>query len=128
MVVLDTNIIIDHIRQSFEKDTIFQSLIKTTQEGSIAISLITIQELYEGKSTRDKEAEAYILKTISGLQIFPYTFEVAKKAGEIARDLGRSIELPNAAIAATAILNEASLLTLNQKDFKDIKGLDLTKV
>lgn len=128
MVVLDTNIVIDHVRQSLEKDTVLQSLAKTAESGDLAISVITVQELYEGRSTRDKEVEAYILRTISGLRVLPYTFEIAQKAGEIARDLGRPIELPDAAIAATAIANEASLATLNQKDFEGIKYLDLMKL
>jgi predicted nucleic acid-binding protein len=131
MVVLDTNIIIDHLRQSLARDTantMLQSLAKTVSKSELAISTITVQELYEGKSTKSKEMEAYFLTIISALRILPYDFETAQKAGEIARDIGRSIELPDAAIAATTILNSAQLLTLNQKDFRDIPDLQLASV
>ena len=128
MVVLDTNIIIDHLRQSSAKNTILQSFAEKFSKNDLAIAILTVQELYEGRSTRDKEVEAYLLTTISPLRILPYTFEVAQKAGEIARDLGRSIELPDAAIAATTLVNEASLLTLNKRDFEGILGLDLIKI
>ncbi|OHA64438.1 MAG: hypothetical protein A2940_02300 [Candidatus Wildermuthbacteria bacterium RIFCSPLOWO2_01_FULL_48_29] len=128
MVVLDTNIIIDHLRQSSVKDTIFQSLVKNTPKSDLAISIITVQELYEGSSTRKRTEEEQLLTTLSFLRILPYTFDVAQRAGEIARDLGRSIEIPDAAIAATTLLNEASLLTLNQKDFEGIQGLELVRL
>src|SRR3989344_2510340 len=128
MVVLDTNIIIDHLRQSSVKDSIFQSLVKNTPKSDLAISIITVQELYEGSSTRKRTEEEQLLTTLSFLRILPYTFDVAQRAGEIARDLGRSIEIPDAAIAATTLLNEASLLTLNQKDFEGIQGLELVRL
>ena len=67
--------------------------------------------------------EQYLLATISPLKILPYTYEVAQLAGEIARDLEFPIELADAAIAATTILNGGTLLTLNKKDFSGIKEL-----
>lgn len=128
MVVLDSNIIIDHLRQSSEKDTILQSFAKTISKSELAISIVTVQELYEGRSTRSKEVEAYLLTTISPLRILPYSFEIAQRAGEIARDLERPIEFADAAIAATAIIHSASLATLNRKDFQGIKNLDLVRL
>ena len=61
---------------------------------------------------------------ISQLKILPYTHDVAKYAGEIARDLNSPISLADAAIAATTLLNKARLLTLNKKDFQGIKNLE----
>jgi predicted nucleic acid-binding protein len=55
----------------------------------------------------------------------PYTYETAKLAGEIARDLERPIELADAAIAATTIINRGELLTINKKDFAAIPLLQL---
>jgi len=49
--------------------------------------------------------------------------KVAQLAGQIARDLGRSIELADAAIASTAIINDFELATLNKKHFLGIKDL-----
>lgn len=123
MVVIDTSVVIDHIRQK-GKISIFDEFAKNSQD-SLALSLISIQELYEGKSTRDEEIEGEIISLINSLEVLPYEFENAKLAGEIARDSDRSIELADAAIAAAAVLNKASLFTLNRKDFKGIKGLKL---
>jgi predicted nucleic acid-binding protein len=90
--------------------------------------MVTVQELLEGKSTRNKEVAAYLLATIAPLRVLPYTFDIAQKAGEIARDLNKVMEFADAAIAATAIENEAELLTLNKRDFKNIKELKLADV
>lgn len=90
----------------------------------MAISVISIQELYEGKSTREKDKEEHLLATIAPLKILPYNYEVAQLAGEIARDLDYPIELADAAIAATAIVNGALLFTLNKRHFKGIKDLN----
>ena len=125
MVVLDTNIIIDHLRQPKKKETPLAKIAKQKPKEELAISMISVQELYEGRSTRNEEKERYLLATIVPLQILLYTYEVAQLAGKIARDLNRSIELADAAIAATAIVNGAQLFTLNKKDFLEIEGLEL---
>lgn len=123
MVILDTNIIIDHLRLGNPVDSIFANLINKRLK-DLAVSIITIQELYGGQSTRENEVNQAIIDIISQLKILPYTHDVAKYAGEIARDLTRPISLADAAIAATAILNEASLATLNKKDFQGVKNLE----
>lgn len=89
------------------------------------MSVVSIQELYEGQSTRDAHKEALLLATITPLTILPYTSEVAKLAGEIARDLSQPIEFADAAIAATAITHDAQFATFNKKDFQGIKELEL---
>jgi tRNA(fMet)-specific endonuclease VapC len=126
MVVLDTNIIIDHLRQPPGTDTILKKVVLEKDE--LALSVLSVQELYEGKSTRDAMAKELIQVTVSSFRILAYTFETAQRAGELARDLERPISFPDAAIAATAILNEASLLTLNIKDFEGIENLDLLRI
>ena len=102
MVIVDTCIIIDHLRQSGEKLTLLMRLAQEKTKETFAISTITVQELYEGQSTKNKTKEQLMLATIAPLKIVPYTFEIAKLAGQIARDLKKPIELADAAIAATA--------------------------
>lgn len=126
MVVLDTDIIIDHLRQ-LRKGTPLDKISQNEPLENLAISMITVQELYEGKSTKNKERETELLATIAPLKILPYTREIAELAGKIARDLPRYIEATDAAIAATTIINSAKLLTLNTKDFRDIKNLELVE-
>lgn len=124
MVILDTNIIIDQLRQPPRKSHLYK-LSRQMPKDTFAISVISVQELYEGKSTKDEIKEEKMLATISPLKILPYTFEIAQMAGEIMRDLEKPIELADAAIAATAILNEAQLFTLNKKDLDSVQNLQL---
>jgi predicted nucleic acid-binding protein len=71
MVVLDTNIIIDHLRQSKKKETHLTKIAKQKPKEELAISMVSVQELYEGKSTKDKEREGHLLATIvNGAQLF----------------------------------------------------------
>ena len=126
MVIIDTNIIIDHLRlEDKQVESRLMTLARTKPKEVLAISMFTIQELYEGRSTKDTQKEQYLLATISPLKIMPYNYEIAKLAGEIARDIDKPIELADAAIAATAIWNDCQLATLNIKDFSDIDKLQL---
>ena len=125
MVVLDTNIIVDHLRQPKTKESLLRKIAQQNPKETLAVSVISVQELYEGKSTRNSEKKQSMLATISPLKILPYTYETAKLAGQIARNLKKPIELADAAIAATSIINGAKLLTLNKKDFCQIKHLEL---
>ncbi len=125
MVIIDTNIIIDHIRQPKTTESHFLKVIKNNPKEIFAISVFSVQELYVGRSTKQIEIEQYLLSIINSLKILPYTYTVAKLAGEIDRDSEKTIQFPDAAIAATAIINDASLYTLNQKDFIDIPNLQL---
>jgi len=126
MVIIDTNIVIDHLRNPHHTSSLMM-LVKQLPKEQISLSIISIQELYEGRSTLDSHKEEILLAVISPLTILPYTFEIAQLAGQIARDLIRPIEFADAAIAATAIINEADLLTLNTKDFMHIKDLQLKR-
>ena len=128
MVVIDTNILIDHIRRSNNADSYLVKLHKSKSSLEIAISIITIQELYVGQSSKTSEKEQFFLRVINSLKVLPYDGRVAKFAGEIIRDTKPQVQFADAAIAATAILNKASLFTLNKKDFQGIKNLKLETI
>ena len=123
MVVLDTSIIIEHLRlQDTQKSSLFK-IVKDFPQESLVISLISLQELYEGQSTKDKKKERLLLETLKPLMFLPYSSEIAKLAGVIARDFKNPIEFADAAIAATTIINRAKLATLNKKHFHTIPEL-----
>lgn len=128
MVILDTNLIIDHLRQSAVPETAFIKIAQEITRENLGISVMTIQELYEGMSTKDARTEEYLLTIVTPLKIYPYTYETAQLAGEIARDLAHPIEFADAAIAATAIVNGAFLATLNKRHFAGIKDLEFFNI
>lgn len=123
MVVLDTNIVIDHLRQTGKGDTLLLRIAQKVPKEMLALSVISLQELYEGQSTRQKQKEEYLLVTIAPLRMLSYTYETAELAGKIARDREKPIEFADAAIAATAVISDAQLCTLDKKDFSGIADL-----
>ncbi len=125
MVVLDTNVIIDHLRLPKGSETALLKITGLNPGKIIAVSVISIQELYQGKSSRESAKEDDIRMILDNVKILPYDMKAARFAGELIRDLSCPIGFADAAIAATAILNGAYLFTLNKKDFIDIKNLQL---
>lgn len=125
MVILDTSVLVDSLRQLKNHDSILREFISLYPKAQLAISVLTIQELYAGRSSSDFKKEQLFLGVVNSLEILPYVYDTAKLAGAIVRDSGRPLGFPDAAIAATAILNKAPLFTLNKKDFKGIKNLKL---
>ena len=65
MVILDTNIIVDHLRlREGNEDSQLIAIVKKNPKESLAISMITVQELYEGKSTKDSQKEQFLLEQV----------------------------------------------------------------
>lgn len=128
MVILDTNILIDHLRQQNIKLTLYQKLLKKYSRKSLGISTISLQELFIGQSTRSTKFKKEILLSVSGIKVFSHNKAIAQLAGEFMRDSENNLQFADAAIAATAIHYGASLATLNTKDFKGIPNLKLLKL
>lgn len=123
-VVVDTSVIIDHLRQVKKPKT----LLKTTLEDKHTVFIISsnvIQELFAGQSSKAVESKDKIRKVLQPFHVMDVTPEIAELAGQIMRDTKLSIRFADAAIAATTIINNAKLATLNKKDFQGIKNLEL---
>lgn len=127
--MVDTNIIIDHLRRGVRESALVKLEAKIPDE-KLVISIVTIQELYEGRSVEDADDEKDMLATLVGLEILPFGYEEAKRAGELNRHLDEEdkIEAMDAAIAATCLVNDCQLATLNEKDFSGIVGLEMVKI
>lgn len=125
MVILDTNIIIDQIRQRPGKSTVLKSLLKRVGHKSLAISSVSIQELYTGQSTRHPHNKGILLQTLKVIKVFSLTPSIARITGELMRDSTGKLQFADAAIAATALYHQAELATLNTKDFSEIPHLKL---
>lgn len=125
MVILDSNIIIDHLRTQGTKNSLLEKVAQQISKENLALSVISIQELFAGISTRNAEKEKIIWATLAPLKIIAYSTEVAELAGKLERDMVQPLDFVDAAIAATAILNAAELFTLNEKHFQKIPGLQL---
>ncbi|KAA8486841.1 tRNA(fMet)-specific endonuclease VapC [Arcticibacter tournemirensis] len=124
-MVADTGIFIEHLRA---KDKLSTTLYKISENTSIFISAVTVYELYMGATTKEKEQDVSVIT--ENFIVLPFTDAVAQKAAEIYHKLRLSnqmIEFRDIFIAATCIVNELPLVTLNKKHFKRIEGLKILR-
>lgn len=120
-LLLDTSVIIDFLRRKDKSESLFYKLSKE----ELHISIISHTELCAGKSIWEKK-EAYKLlsEVFKGVTIIPLIEDISEKAGYI-RAYNQSNSLIDSIIAATAIVHDLELSTLNRKDFEHIKKLEL---
>lgn len=120
-MVIDTGIFIEFLRA---KDKTKTALYKLPDEANIFISAVTYYELLIGATTQEKHNDIKLLT--EDLSILPFNADVASKAAEIYHLLKRSnnlIEFRDIFIAATCLVNDVEILTLNKKHFERIEGL-----
>ncbi len=123
-ILLDTSVVIDFLRRPDKENSLFYKLA----DENLAISIITHSELYAGKSIWEKnEVRKTVEQTLSGLNIIALTPDISQKAGYI-KAHAQGISLIDAIIAASAIINNLELATLNVKDFQGIKSLTLFSI
>jgi predicted nucleic acid-binding protein len=116
-LLIDTDVLIDFLR-GVPKAVKY---LKAHSE-EIIISAITVAELYAG--VRDEERRQ-LADFISLFDIIPVTQAIAESGGLYKRQYHKShgIALADAIIAATSVVNDAELKTLNTKHFPMLKGL-----
>ncbi len=120
MMLIDTNIFVDHLRGYAPAVSFFESL---ASKGDIIFSAITEAELIAGQECKERTKKEGVLQFLSQWNKIIVTNQIAVLAGDLSRDKG--LGLPDALIAATAIVNKAELVTKNIKDFKKITELSV---
>lgn len=97
----------------------------------VMISAVTRVELENGVYRDAKLAEhrrALLDIMLGSLLVAPFDEECAAVFGRIVASLGWSrAKTIDRMIAATAIVNDATLITMNGKDFRDVPGLKLVE-
>lgn len=122
-MVIDTNIFIEYLRAKNKHKT---TLYKLPDTAKLYLSAITQFELLAGATSEEKWND--VIKLTKDLTILPISEQVATKAAKIYQQLrteNKLIEFRDILIAATAIINNEKLLTLNKKHFSRITGLEL---
>ncbi len=122
-IIFDTSIFIDYLRGGKTGDKLFDQIEK--QNAQLYIPTIVIYELFSGKSTRDSSVRMKIAKMIQNFKRIDLTEDIAMKAGELYRELGKHIGPQDYIIAASAFSINASILTQNTKHFAQIPGVVL---
>ena len=122
-MVVDTCIFIEFLRAKDKTKTV---LFQIPDNGRIYISSVTLYELLMGAVTPDKVKDINILS--EDIPILSFNEEVAHKAADIYHQLrqkNKMIEFRDIFIAATGIVNNLPILTLNKKHFDRIIGLSI---
>ena len=122
-LVIDTGIFIEYLRKTEKSKTILASL---PNDSSLFVSAVTVYELMMGATTDQKKKDVEIL--LEGISILPFDEEVSLKAAEIYHNLRRRnliIEFRDIFIAATAIIFQLPIKTLNKDHFQRVEALEL---
>ena len=90
--------------------------------GRLAYSVITRAELLAGANGE----EASVRRLLAGMDEIPVDRRIADRAGLLRRQVG-SLRLPDALIAASALVHGIALATRNQRGFRRVPGLRLRR-
>ncbi|MEM9273760.1 MAG: type II toxin-antitoxin system VapC family toxin [Cyanobacteria bacterium P01_F01_bin.143] len=121
MILCDTNILIE----LYKNNPIIISELRKIGSKQIAISSITQAELYYG--ALNKQELLKIKRHLSQLEILVMDRIVSERFIQLMESyaLSHKLTIPDAIIAATALVNNLDLYSLNKKDFRFISNLNL---
>lgn len=121
IVLVDTNILIE----IYKNNELVKKNIESLQSRGIAISIVSASELVYG--AKDKNELRLWMKSIEELVVFKIDEEISQKAFDLMHrfSLSHNLDFPDALIAATALLKNIELYTLNLKHFRYIPDLKL---
>lgn len=107
-LLLDTDVFVDHLRQT-------QAIDPRTD--NLSYSTVTRAELFAGR--RDHEPAVRAL--LAPLREHPVDRSIAERAGVIRRETG--VALPDSLIAGTALVHGLTLVTRNKRHFERVRHL-----
>jgi len=122
-IMLDASVLIDHFRTKNKADTFYTKIVR--QYGLRFISAIAKMEILYGARAETVE---YWNDVFSTMTVIPFTDDIVTKSHEIILDLKRKsllLDMEDIMIAASAIVYNVPLATLNRKHFERIDGLKL---
>ena len=121
MILCDTDIFIE----AFKNNTLATDSLRRIGFQNIALSAITLMELYFG--ALNKRELAKIKSRLQKLEIINLDQKITETAINMIERYAKShgLHIPDALIAATAICRGMQLLTYNVKDFKFVEGIRL---
>ena len=117
----ETNKAIYYLQQQFPPSA-EKFIDSTLSDSNPAISSITEIELLCWKTATEKDLEI-LHDFINDALVFELEKDIKLKTADIRK--AHKIKLPDAIIAATALVHNLTLITRNVNDFKNIGGLDL---
>jgi predicted nucleic acid-binding protein len=113
--LLDSDIIIWHLRGRREITEMLKDLQRSGLPGCSAISVLEVQL---GVKTKDEEEKTN--RFLESLKVFDVNMDIAKIASKLIREYkakGVTMDIPDSIIASTCILHDLILVTYNKKHY-----------
>jgi predicted nucleic acid-binding protein len=122
VTIIDTDILIDAARQV---SNAIDCLNELERRSTLAVSVITEMELFVG--CRNKTELRNVERFLRRYRIIKLNDQACDKAVELLRDyrLSHNLLIPDALIAATALIAGCAFITKNQQDYRFIPNLQL---
>ena len=122
ILMLDTNIVVDYLRQNQS----VVSFIENYGKQNLAISPIVTMEIYQG--VFDKKDFERTRKKLKGFATLSLDQEIVSLALNLQMQyiLSHRMGIPDSLIAATALVFNLELRTFNMKDFRFIPTLKVS--
>ena len=113
---MDSDILIE-VSRGKDRDVLSRWMELSQSDNPILYSPVTVAELWAGARPREYEVLANLFRA---LVCAPIDNETARQAGDYLRQYRKShgLELGDALIASTALLNGAQLWTRNRKHYR----------
>lgn len=122
--IVDTDVIIDHLRGVEKAKEFLRRFEKKESNGFY--STITEAEIFSGKRMDSLDEQRKVGRLLGLMERVNVDSRIARKAGEIRRKY--EVSLPDAIIAATAVIKEAKIATRNAKHYESIRGIIIEDV
>jgi predicted nucleic acid-binding protein len=123
LVLLDSSVLIEHFRSRNKENTLYHQL--RVQDDDFAISPFVEYEILAGSTDDDID---YWSEEFQKMKFLEFSFDVVKVSRIIkiqSRRRNKSLDALDVLIAATAIVYEVQLATLNRNHFERIEGLNI---
>lgn len=123
VLAFDSSALILFLNDALPTETV-ELLNNHLPTGRVLISAVVRAEVlaWHGHSTESLDAARVLLDVC---ELVPVNATIADEAARIRRETG--LKLPDALIAATALLRSVALVTANGKDFRRVPGLALVE-
>ena len=134
MKLIDTDILIDFSHEIEAAEQFLETLRNNGE--ALAISAITPPLLWRGwgwvelvEGCRNKRELMKVIKFLGEFKLIHFSEQISQKAIELIEmyKLSHGLLIPDAIIAATAIMMNSELYSQNDRHFKMIKELKVTK-
>lgn len=118
--LIDTNVAIEYIGEALPEKVL--ALLDGAIDGQFYISVINKIELLGFAGITENE-ELKFLELINAADVLGLDEDIVNSTIEIRK--AYKTKLPDAIIAATALVNKLTIITRNTKDFNKIEGLEV---